>query len=205
MTVWVGLSGGIGSGKSQAAKLFADTHRVPVLDADAAARELTAPDGAALPALRRTLGGHFFDDRGYLKRPVLRQAAFTDPNIRQQLENILHPMIMHTLREQCRTAPPAPYGIIEIPLLAEQPRFRQLVSRILIIDCDDEQRIRRIHRRNGLDRQTVLAIMAAQAGRKQRLAIADDIIDNNGTPEQLADTVARLDRHYRQLFAQHRP
>ncbi|EGY51717.1 dephospho-CoA kinase [Neisseria shayeganii] len=200
MAVWVGLSGGIGSGKSSAARLFSERHGVPVIDADAIARSLTADQGAALPAIRAAFGDELFDVSGSLLRQHLRDKVFADPAARGVLESILHPLIQREIEAQQARWQDEVYGVVEIPLLAEQPQFQDLVDRVLIIDCPESLQIRRVAERSGLSHDMIRQILSAQATRAQRLALADDVIENSGPPAALAAAVAKQHAHYRQLF-----
>ncbi|QMT40763.1 dephospho-CoA kinase [Neisseria shayeganii] len=200
MAVWVGLSGGIGSGKSSAARLFSERHGVPVIDADAIARSLTADQGAALPAIRAAFGDELFDVSGSLLRQHLRDKVFADPTARGVLESILHPLIQREIEAQQARWQDEVYGVVEIPLLAEQPQFRDLIDRVLIIDCPESLQIRRVAERSGLSHDMIRQILSAQATRAQRLALADDVIENSGPPAALAAAVAEQHARYRQLF-----
>lgn len=200
MAVWVGLSGGIGSGKSSAARLFSERHGVPVIDADAIARSLTADQGAALPAIRAAFGDELFDVSGSLLRQHLRDKVFADPAARGVLESILHPLIQREIEAQQARWQDEVYGVVEIPLLAEQPQFQGLVDRVLIIDCPESLQIRRVAERSGLSHDMIRQILSAQATRAQRLALADDVIENSGPPAALAAAVAEQHARYRQLF-----
>ncbi len=199
MTAWVGLTGGIGSGKSTAAQLFAQ-HGVPLIDADAVSRALTANGGAALPAIRAAFGNSVFDFSGSLNRPALRELVFQSPSAKSQLEHILHPLILAEIRVRQQQHPHAAYGIIEIPLLAEQPVFQSLLQRILVIDCSEETQIRRTAERSGLSRDMIAGILAAQASRKERRRIADDIICNEADLPELAAAVERQHLIYQRIF-----
>ena len=198
MTAWVGLTGGIGSGKSTAARLFAQ-HGVPLIDADAISRALTANGGAALPAIRAAFGEAVFDFSGSLNRAALRQLVFQSPEAKAKLENI-HPLILAEIRAQQQQYPQAAYGIIEIPLLAEQPVFQSILQRILVIDCSEETQIRRTIERSGLTRDMINGILTAQASRQQRRSIADDLISNEAGLPELAAAVERQHLIYQQLF-----
>lgn len=200
MAVWVGLSGGIGSGKSSAARLFSERHGVPVIDADAIARSLTADQGAALPAIRAAFGDELFDVSGSLLRQHLRDKVFADPTARGVLESILHPLIQREIEAQQARWQDEVYGVVEIPLLAEQPQFQGLVDRVLIIDCPESLQIRRVAERSGLSHDMIRQILSAQATRAQRLALADDVIENSGPAAALAAAVAEQHARYRQLF-----
>ena len=199
MTAWVGLTGGIGSGKSTAARLFAQ-HSVPLIDADAISRALTANGGAALSAIRAAFGEAVFDFSGSLNRAALRQLVFQSPEAKAKLENILHPLILAEIRLQQQQYPQAAYGIIEIPLLAEQPVFQSILQHILVIDCSEETQIRRTIERSGLSRDMIKGILTVQASRQQRRRIADDLISNEAGLSELAAAVERQHLIYQQLF-----
>lgn len=197
--MWVGLTGGIGSGKSTVACAFAALG-VPVLDADALAHTLTAPQGAALPAIRARWGDAVFDAHGQLERAQLRQRVFAQPQEKRALERILHPLIFQALQTARDTTPLAgAYGIMDIPLLAEVPVFQTLTDRILVVDAAENIQIARVMARNGLTADAVRAIMAQQASRQQRLALADDVIHNEDNLATLQAAVARLHRQYQAL------
>ncbi|MBH5328865.1 dephospho-CoA kinase [Eikenella sp. S3360] len=199
MTAWVGLTGGIGSGKSAAARLFAQ-HGVPLIDADAVSRALTADGGAALPAIRAAFGQDVFDFSGSLKRAALRELVFQSPPAKAKLESILHPLILADIRARQQQSPQAAYGIIEIPLLTEQPVFQSLIQRILLIDCSEETQIRRTAERSGLSRDMIAGILATQASRQERRRIADDIICNEAGLPELSAAVAHQHLIYQQIF-----
>ena len=199
MTLWVGLTGGIGSGKSTVAALFA-AHQVPVIDADAIARALTAPGGGALPAIRAQWGDAVFDASGQLDRARLRQAVFEQPAQKQQLEALLHPLIFTAIRAaQQQAHAPHGYGVVEIPLLVEAPQFQDLVGRILVVDTAEPLQIERVKQRSQLSDAAVRAIMAQQASRQQRLAVADDVLPNHDNHQALQTAVARLHQQYQAL------
>lgn len=193
----VGLTGGIGSGKSAAADCFARLGAA-VVDTDAIAHELTGVNGAAMPALAAAFGASVVAEDGRLDRAAMRHLAFTDPKAREQLEGILHPMIRTAADARCQRAfaGGAPYVVLVVPLLVESGNFRTRVSRVVVVDCDDETRIGRVMARSGLSRAEVERIIAIQAKRGDRLAAADDIIDNNGDRQSLANRVAELHRKY---------
>jgi dephospho-CoA kinase len=188
------LTGGIGSGKSSVARLF-EAHGVAVIDADALAHELTAPGGAALPAIRAAFGPEVVDERGALDRERMRRRAFGDPAARKRLEAILHPLIRDE-SERRRAAAPSAYVILMIPLLVESGDPRRRCDRVLVVDCPEAEQIRRVMLRSNLARAEVAAIMAAQASRAERLAHADDVIDNGGDPSGLPRQVEALHARY---------
>jgi dephospho-CoA kinase len=199
----VGLTGGIGSGKSTVADLFA-AQGVPVIDTDVIARVLTQPDGEALPAIRDAFGTTVFAADGTLDRAALRRVVFADPAARQRLEAILHPRI----RERVAAALlrlSAPYALVVIPLLVETGAYRDLLQRVLVVDCAETEQVERVMRRSGLSRAEIAAILAAQASRGERLAAADDIVVNTASPDALAPQVAALHQRYRVLAGARSP
>jgi len=203
MAFVVGLTGGIGSGKSAAEKLFTDLGAAAV-DTDVIARELTGTDGAAMPALAAAFGAAVVAADGGLDRPAMRALAFADPAARRRLEAVLHPMIREESARRCGSAlaAGAPYVILSVPLLIEAGDYRRRVDRVLVVDCDDEVRIARVMARSGLARTEVERIMAAQCNRAERLTAADDIIRNDGSFDMLAAQVAALHGDYLKLAAQ---
>ena len=190
----VGLTGGIGSGKSTVADLFA-AHGVPVIDTDVVAHEMTAPGGAALDAIRAAFGEAVMQADGTLDRAVLRRRIFSDGDARRQLEAILHPRIRQIVAQRLATLT-APYALIVIPLLVETGGYREVLDRVLVVDCPEDLQISRVMARSGLAQDEVEAILAAQAGRTARLAAADDVILNTTSPEALRTQVAMLHRRY---------
>ncbi|WIM05155.1 MAG: dephospho-CoA kinase [Candidatus Nitricoxidivorans perseverans] len=194
----VGLTGGIGSGKSVVADGLAGLGAA-VVDTDAIAHALTGPGGAAMAAIRAAFGETVVAPDGRLDRAVMRRLTFADADVRTRLEGILHPLIRAEGERRCRDALAggAPYVVLVVPLLAESgSEWRQRVDRIAVVDCDDEARIARVMIRSGLSRDEVAGIMAAQAGRDERLAIADDVIDNGGDLAALYGRVGALHRQY---------
>jgi dephospho-CoA kinase len=193
--MWVvGLTGGIGSGKSTVADCFAALG-VSVIDTDVIARQLTAPGGSALAAIQATFGDAIMLPDGALDRAALRSRVFADTAARRQLEAILHPRIRQQV-EQTLAALHAPYALIVIPLLVETGAYQDLLDRVLVVDCPETLQIERVMARSGLDRDEVERIMAAQAGRAERLAAANDMITNTGLPEALRAQVAVLHQDY---------
>ena len=183
----IGLTGGIGSGKSRVADLLQDWGAA-VVDTDRIAHELTAAHGAAMPALQAEFGAHIAAPDGSLDRAVMRELAFADPTARRRLEASLHPMIAECTAQQARQAQGA-YLVFVVPLLVESGRWRDRVDRICVVDCDPDTQIARVQARSGLTISTIRRIMAAQAPRAARLAVADDVILNDGStsPAQLRD------------------
>jgi dephospho-CoA kinase len=195
----VGLTGGIGSGKSTVAELFA-ARGVPIVDTDAIAHELTAAGGAALPAIAAEFGEAMIGADGALDRSRMRAAVFADEAARARLEAILHPRIAAIARQRLCAAS-APYLLLVVPLLVETGALRESMQRVLVVDCADELRLARVQRRSALAAAEVRAMMAAQAGRAERLAIADDVLANDGDLATLAAGVDRLHRRYLALAA----
>jgi len=192
----VGLTGGIGSGKSAAADEFARLGAT-VVDTDAIARQLTERGGTALPQIERLFGREFVRD-GEMDRQRMRQRVFADASAKKALEGLLHPLI----REEStrRTAAAAgPYVVQVVPLLFESPDYRRRVDRVLVVDAPEDLRIARVRARSGLAEDEVRAIMRTQATREARLAAADDVIDNAGTLEALHKQVAALHQKYLQF------
>ena len=192
----VGLTGGIGSGKSAVSARFAALGAA-IVDTDVIAHALTAPGGAAIAAIRARFGAGVIAADGSLDRGSMRALAFADPDARRQLEAILHPMIRAESECQCAAAT-APYVILAVPLLIESGTYRERCQRICVVDCPEHLQVARVNARSGLTEDQIRAIMAAQVTRQQRLAAADDIIDNVGT---LAALHAQVDRLHRQYLA----
>ena len=197
MLFCVGLTGGIGSGKSRAAALFAESGAA-VVDTDAIAHELTGADGAAMPAIRAAFGIAVIAADGSLNRAAMRARVFSDPGERQRLEHVLHPLIRERARERVLQSA-APYVLLVVPLLLETGAYRDLVDRVLVVDCPESRQIARTLARSGLAEDAVRAIMAAQLPRAERLAHADDVIRNDGDMAHLQAQVLNLHRQYLQL------
>lgn len=198
MTLVVGLTGGIGSGKSAVADAFAALG-APVVDVDAIAHELSMPGAAGQQAVAQAFGQQAVADDGALNRAWLRQQAFSDPAFRLRLESLLHPLIRDESESRVH-AWHAPYGILVVPLLLEaRGEKRRRVDRVLVVDCPEALQVARVMARNGLTEAEVRAIMATQLSRSERLAQADDVIDNSGERAEIAPKVATLDLRYRAL------
>ena len=197
MTYIIGLTGGIGSGKSAAANLFADLGAT-VVDTDAIAHELTGPAGGAMPAIRQAFGENVAAADGRLDRAAMRALVFSDPAAKARLEAILHPLIRTLSAERCATAA-GPYAVLVVPLLVESGDYARRVQRIAVVDCTEDTQVRRVMARSGLSADEVARIMATQATRQARLAAAQDVIDNDGPLSALAPQVEALHRRYLQL------
>ena len=196
----VGLTGGIGSGKSAVAGLFA-RRGVAVIDTDEIAHELTRPEGEAIEAIRAAFGAGLIGADGALDRDGMRKLVFANAAARKKLERILHPLIRKESALR-RARAKSPYAILVVPLLVEGGVDRSRYARVLVVDCTEVQQVERAMRRSGLPETEVRAILAAQATREQRLARADDVIDNSGTPEALERQVSHLNEKYLTLAAQ---
>lgn len=190
----VGLTGGIGSGKSTVAERFAELG-VPVIDTDVIARDLTVPGSEAVAAIRDAFGAAVMQEDGSLDRAHLRRRVFADSGARRTLEAILHPRIRKAV-VQAVAELHAPYALIVIPLLVETGAYAGILNRVLVVDCPEDTQIARVMARNDLSRAEVEAILAAQAGRAARLAAADDVIDNTGSTGVLPDRVRMLHQQY---------
>jgi dephospho-CoA kinase len=194
--VRIGLTGGIGSGKSTVLEMLAQLGAA-VIDADAISRATTATGGAAIPAIAQQFGGDFITPQGALDRDRMRERAYADPAARRQLEQIIHPLVGHESERQVQAALAAgvPCIVFDIPLLVESGRWRSRVDRVLVVDCSPETQVSRVVARSGLKPEEVRAIIAAQATREQRLAAADFVICNDGLSlEQLRDKVVQTAR-----------
>ena len=202
MTLVVGLTGGIGSGKSAVAAAFRALG-VEVVDADEVAHELSAPGRNGHRAVLAALGSSILAADGTLDRAKLREQAFADATFRHRLEAALHPPIREEIRRRVADWRGA-YGVLVVPLLFERGGTASLADRVLVVDCPEAEQVRRVGLRSGLQEGQVRAIMATQLPRAERLARADDVIDNSGSPEAIAAAVARLDTSYRALAAARR-
>ena len=199
MTFVVGLTGGIGSGKSAAADEFAGLGAT-VVDTDVIAHELTGPGGAAIPEVERIFGRSLIGQSGAMDRKKMRERVFADPVAKQALESLLHPMIREESRRRIALGR-GPYVVHVVPLLVESADYRKRVDRILVVDCPEDLQVERVRARSGLSESEVRAIVASQATRAERLAAADDVIDNRGTMDALRQQVAAFHRKYLQYSA----
>jgi dephospho-CoA kinase len=194
MAYVVGLTGGIGSGKSAAAEEFARLGAT-VVDTDAIAHELTQPGGAAIAQLRRLFGDATIAASGAMDRAKVRALVFRDPAAKKQLEQLLHPMI-RAESERRIAAANGPYVVHVVPLLVESPGYRGRVARVLVVDCPESVQVARVRQRSSLPEDEVLRIIDAQISRQDRLAAADDVIDNSGTLDALHKQVRELHLRY---------
>ena len=185
----VGLTGGIGCGKTVVAEYFA-ARGVPVIDTDVIAHQLTATGGVALPAIRASLGDTVILPDGGLDRSAVRRRIFSDAKERQKLEAILHPLILQAVEQQLQTLPVMPYVLIVVPLLLETASYLKMMDRVLLVDCLEAQQIERVMARNKLGVSEIQSIIAAQADRSTRLAGADDVLSNTGDRAFLQQQIA---------------
>lgn len=193
----IGLTGGIGSGKTSVSDIFSELG-VPVIDTDLVARQLTARDGAALPEIRSAWGESVMRTDGELDRDALRRRIFAAPEERRRLEAILHPLIRRQVVAEL-AALDAPYVVVVIPLLVETGNYHELLDRVLVVDCPESLQVERVRARSGLSAEEVSAIISAQADRSSRIAAADDIIANPANSRSLREQVLSLDAKYREI------
>jgi dephospho-CoA kinase len=195
----VGLTGGIGSGKSAAAAEFGRLGAT-VIDTDAIARELTERGGAALPHIKSLFGEAFVTGGGAMDRDAMRSRVFADPAAKQALEGLLHPMIRDEVQRQTAAAQ-GPYVLQVVPLLVESGDYRERVARVLVVDAPEEAQVQRVMARSRLPEREVRSIMAHQVPRAARLAAADDVIDNAGPLDSLRRQVGALHAKYLKMAA----
>lgn len=189
------MTGGIGSGKSEAAKIFSQLG-VPVVDVDAISHALTQPGQATLTEIACTFGSEILNEKGELNRAALRQKIFTNNDAKAQLEAIMHPAIYNQVLAQLEKNKSARYQVIDIPLLFESDRYLKLINRSLVIDCDTTTQINRASQRSGLSKHEIEKIIATQLSRAERNRLADDILVNDGSLKTLQEKVAQLHEKY---------
>jgi dephospho-CoA kinase len=195
----VGLTGGIGSGKTEVSRAFAALG-ADVADADAAAHAVTDRSEPGYHAVIAEFGPQACAPDGNLDRGWLRRTVFADPQARLRLERLLHPLIQQRLDDEIGRWQ-GPYGILSVPLLLERGTLLPRIARVLVVDCPEDEQVRRVMARSGLSAAEVRAIMATQLQRSERLARADDVVDNSGPLTALAGQIARLDAFYRERAA----
>ena len=195
MSLVIGLTGGIGSGKSTVAALFAE-HGAGIIDTDAIAHHLTQSGGEAIAAIRAAFGDGYLADDGALNRAKMRELIFSDAAAKQRLEQILHPLIFEQAKAQLQQLQMKPYVIVVVPLLPESRTFRQLAQRVLVVDCDEDSQIARVIGRSRMTENEVRAIIVRQTPRAARLQLADDVIRNDAGLDKLAEQVAVMHEHY---------
>jgi dephospho-CoA kinase len=190
----IGLTGGIGSGKSSAAKIFQELGAA-VIDTDEISHELTRAGGPALARISEQFGANYLAADGSMNRAAMRRLIFEDPAAKNKLEAILHPMIRSTVKTRIAQAR-APYVLIAVPLLLETGAYKDFINRVLVVDCDEALQVERTMRRSGLSVDEVRTIMAAQLPRQERLARADDVLRNDNDMAALRSQVAALHARY---------
>lgn len=190
----LGLTGGIGSGKTTIANILGELGAA-LIDTDVIAHQLTVPGGLAIPAILEQFGQGLLTEDGAMDRAAMRELVFSDAAQKHKLEHILHPLIRQETEKAARNANGS-YLVFVVPLLVESGNWKNRVDRILVVDCDEETQIQRVMSRNGLTREQVLAIMHNQASRQQRLAAADDIISNQGPLDIIRAQVVQLHQQY---------
>ncbi|WP_211467928.1 dephospho-CoA kinase [Collimonas silvisoli] len=193
----VGLTGGIGSGKTTVANMFAE-RGAAVIDTDAIAHQLTAANGVAIAPIVSEFGSAFIDASGAMDRAKMRAHIFSDASAKRRLESILHPLIRAETASAAELAEGL-YLIFVVPLLIESGNWRERVKRILVVDCDEQIQLQRVMQRNALSQSQVRAIMATQATRQQRLEAADDVITNDSGPAALMPQIEQLHALYQAL------
>ncbi|MGE6164518.1 dephospho-CoA kinase [Aeromonas rivipollensis] len=199
----VAITGGIGSGKTTIANQFAALG-IEVVDADLIAREVVAPGTPALAAIANHFGAEMLTEQGLLDRRALRERIFSDPAAKSWLNALLHPIIRSEMLRQC-AAVSSPYCLLVVPLLVEN-RLTELADRVLVIDVDEATQIERTCRRDGVSREQAQAILASQANRSERLAMADDVLDNqSGTTETIRERILALHETYLAFASQQAP
>lgn len=191
MKLLVGLTGGIGSGKSTVARLFAELG-ARIVDTDQISHQLTQTNGAAIPTIRAAFGAEFIDGQGALDRSKMRERVFADPDAKRRLQNILHPLILAQAKAEATAANDAPYTLVIVPLLFESTRYRDWLQPVIVVDCPEDQQIERTTQRSQLSETAVRSIMAQQMDRQQRLQLADEIIHNDGDLDCLRAQVIKL-------------
>lgn len=190
---FLGLTGGIGSGKSSVANFLAKKGAA-IIDTDQIAHQITGPDGLAIGAILQEFGAGFIANDGSLNRSKMRELVFSNPSAKRSLENITHPLIRQETLIQAKIAidRSVPYIVFVVPLLLESGTWTENLDHIAVVDCPDELRIQRVMQRSKLDRATILGIMANQAGREDRLAIANTILNNDGDLSSLEAQSSQL-------------
>jgi dephospho-CoA kinase len=193
----VGLTGGIGSGKSEVANAFAGMG-IEIVDADDLAHRLSAPGQPGYAAIVGAFGRGMLTPSGEIDRPALRRLVFADAPLLARLEGLLHPLIRAEALRQISDWR-GPYGIVVVPLLIERGGLKEIIDRVLVVDCPEDEQVRRVVARSAMSPEEVRAIMATQVDRPHRLAAADDVLDNSATKRDIGALVRALDARYRAL------
>lgn len=198
----IGLTGGIASGKTTVANLFQQQFGINIVDADIVAREVVEPESAGLKQIVQRYGAAILLDDGTLNRAQLRDIIFADPNEKQWLDALLHPMIRQRMLEQLDNTT-TPYALLVIPLMAEN-NLQTLANRVLVVDVDESSQIERTMLRDGISQQQAQSIVNSQATRAQRLAIADDVLKNHSKNQQLLYQITELHKKYLEMCRENR-
>ena len=196
----IGMTGGIGSGKSEASKIFASLN-IEVIDLDKISREVTEKDHEAIEEIKTLFGQSLFNKENELDRKKLRDMIFSDKNLKIKLENILHPKILVKVKKKLSVFSDEPYVVIDIPLLFETNQYVPLISRSLVIDCELSDQIERVRKRDGMEIAMVQSIISQQVDRNTRIQRGDDVILNDGSIESLVDSIKNLHEKYLNLVA----
>ena len=201
MNYLVGLTGGIGSGKSTVADMFA-VLGARIVDTDLISHQLTQTNGRAIPEIRTAFGVDLINRQGAMDRNRMRELVFGDPAAKKRLEAILHPLIFGQAKEQATSPTDAPYTLVVVPLLFESGRYAGWLQRVITVDCPEEAQIARTIQRSNMDETAVRSIMAQQLSRTKRLKLADEVIDNNGSLDDLKMQVIGVHRRLSALAAE---
>jgi dephospho-CoA kinase len=196
----IGMTGGIGSGKSEASKIFASLN-IEVIDLDKISREITEKDHEAIEEIKALFGESLFNKENELDRKKLRDMIFSDKNLKIKLENILHPKILTEVKKKLSIFSDERYVVIDIPLLFETNQYVPLISRSLVIDCELSDQIERVSKRDGMEIAMVQSIISQQVDRNTRIQRGDDVILNDGSIESLEDSIKKLHEKYLNLVA----
>ncbi|WP_305818129.1 dephospho-CoA kinase [Photobacterium leiognathi] len=194
MSLVIGLTGGIGSGKTTVANLFADTYGIDIIDADIVAREVVEPNTFGLNAIIEKCGKEILLEDGMLNRAKLRDAIFSQPELKVWLNNLLHPLIREKMQQDINQSQ-SPYCLLVVPLMVEN-NLQTMTHRLLVVDVDEQLQIQRTQQRDNVSIEQIKNILASQASRKQRLDAADDVITNNGDNKALVSQVEQLHLQY---------
>ncbi|WP_318491605.1 dephospho-CoA kinase [Photobacterium leiognathi] len=194
MSLVIGLTGGIGSGKTTVANLFADTYGIDIIDADIVAREVVEPNTFGLNAIVEKCGKEILLEDGTLNRAKLRDAIFSQPELKTWLNNLLHPLIREKMQQDINQSQ-SPYCLLVVPLMVEN-NLQTMTNRLLVVDVDEQVQIQRTQQRDNVSVEQIKNILASQASREQRLDAADDVITNNGDNKALISQVEQLHLQY---------
>ena len=196
----IGMTGGIGSGKSEALKIF-ESLNIKVIDLDNIAKEITDTSHQAIQEIKLVFGGAIFDKDNQLDRKKLKEIIFSDKNKKINLEKILHPKIYEEVKKRLNALSHESYVVIDIPLLFETNQYTSLISRSLVIDCKENDQIERVKKRDGIDISVIQSIIDQQINRSSRIEKADDVIINDGSIEKLEESIKSLHKKYLNLVA----